>query len=156
MKQTPDPGRGSSTPPEGRSPDSSLILRSATLYLLPLLLLLSVFLLLRGHDEPGGGFTGGLVASAAFVLYAVAHGTSSARRSLPWDPVLLTALGLLLAGGSGVVASLTGRALFTSLWSGLTLPVLGEIGTPLLFDAGVYLTVIGAVLLIFFSLMEDE
>jgi multicomponent Na+:H+ antiporter subunit B len=151
MSENPDPGPG-----RARAAESSLILRTAALYLLPLLLLFSVFLLVRGHDEPGGGFAGGLAASAAFVLFAIAHGTSSARWGLPGTPLRLTALGLSLAGGSGVAGMFFGRSFFASLWGDLPLPVLGEVGTPLLFDAGVYLTVIGAVLVMIFSLMEDE
>lgn len=156
MNEPPDPGHEPSASPDVKSSDSSLILRSATLYLLPLLLLFSVFLLLRGHNEPGGGFAGGLAASAAFVLFALAHGTRSARWALPGNPHLLTALGLFLAGGSGVVGLFTGRGFFVSLWGSLPWPVLGKVGTPLLFDAGVYLTVVGAALVMVFSLMEDE
>jgi multicomponent Na+:H+ antiporter subunit B len=152
MKGTIEPEGG----PEPRGGTSSLILRTATRYLLPLLLLFSVFLLLRGHHEPGGGFAGGLVASAAFVLYSIAHGLDTARRSLPVAPGLLIGLGLLVAGGSGAVALGMEQPLFTAQWSARPVPILGEIGTPLLFDAGVYLTVAGVVLLMVFSLMEAE
>ncbi len=61
---------------------TSLILSTATRYMLPLLLLFSIFLLLRGHNEPGGGFVGGLVAAAAFALYAIAFDVATARRTL--------------------------------------------------------------------------
>ena len=134
---------------------SSLILRTAARYLLPLLLLFSVFLLLRGHQEPGGGFVGGLVAAASFSLHAIAHGVDTARRSLRWGPRSFIGAGLLLAGASGASALLAGRPFLTAQWSKRPVPALGEVGTPLLFDAGVYLTVVGAVLLIVFSLMEE-
>lgn len=134
---------------------STLFLRSAARYLLPLLLLFSVFLLSRGHDEPGGGFAGGLVASAAYALYAIAHGVPTARRSLPWNPGVLIGLGLLLACASGLVAIFAGLPFLTALWAAAPAPIRGEVGTPLLFDVGVYTTVVGAVLLLFFSLMED-
>jgi multicomponent Na+:H+ antiporter subunit B len=140
--------------PQAQGATGSLILRSATRYLLPLLLLFSVFLLLRGHQEPGGGFAGGLVASAAFVLYSIAHGVAAARRSLPLPPGMLIGLGLLLAGASGVLALALGQPLLTAQWSAWPIPILGEAGTPLVFDAGVFLTVAGVVLLIVFSLME--
>ena len=65
----------------------SLILTTATRYLLPLMLLFSVFLLFRGHHDPGGGFIGGLVASAAFALYGFAYGMPEARRVLLFDPL---------------------------------------------------------------------
>ncbi len=71
----------------------SLILSTATRYLLPLLLLFSLFLLLRGHNEPGGGFVGGLVAVAAFALYALAAGTQEARSLLRVDTRTLMAVG---------------------------------------------------------------
>jgi multicomponent Na+:H+ antiporter subunit A len=133
----------------------SLILSTATRYLLPLLLLFSVFLLIRGHNEPGGGFVGGLVAAAAFALYAIAYGVATARQILPIAPGRLIGLGLLLAVGSGILALVAGQPFLTGLWHPQPVPVLGKIGTPLLFDVGVYLTVIGVVLLIIFSLMED-
>jgi len=155
MNETPDSGGGARATPEARRTKSSLILRSATRYLLPLLLIFSVFLLVRGHTQPGGGFAGGLSASAAFVLYAIAHGPDTARRSLPRSPGFLIGLGLFVAGASGVPALVTGRPLLTAVWLVPPVPVLGKVGTPLLFDAGVYLTVIGVVLLLFFSLMED-
>lgn len=133
----------------------SLILSMATRYLLPLLLLFSVFLLIRGHNEPGGGFVGGLVSAAAFALYAIAYGVATARQTLGLDPRRLIGLGLLLAVSSGIIALVVGQPFLTGLWVPQPVPVLGKIGTPLLFDVGVYLAVIGVVLLIIFSLMED-
>ena len=65
---------------------TSLILRTATRFLMPLLLLFALFLLFRGHNEPGGGFVGGLVVAAAFVLYAIAYGVDAGRRALLVDP----------------------------------------------------------------------
>jgi multicomponent Na+:H+ antiporter subunit B len=134
---------------------SSLILSTATRYLLPLLLLFSVFLLIRGHNEPGGGFVGGLVAAAAFALYAIADGVATTRRTLRLNPTRLIGLGLLIAVGSGLVSIIIGQPFMTGLWSDYPVPALGKVGTPFLFDVGVYLTVIGVVLLIIFSLMED-
>ncbi len=134
---------------------SSLILSTATRYLLPLLLLFSVFLLTRGHNEPGGGFVGGLVAAAAFALYAIADGVALAQQTLRLQPTSLIGLGLLLAVASGLLALLTGQPFMTGLWSTRSVPVLGKLGTPLLFDVGVYFTVIGVILLIIFSLMEE-
>ncbi len=135
-----------------------LILPTATTYLMPVLLLFSLFLLLRGHNEPGGGFAGGLVAAAAFVLLSVASGVSVARRALPVDPRTLIGVGLLTMLASGVIAPLLyGEPYLTSHW--WTIPV-GDyevaVGTPLLFDIGVYLAVAGTVLLIVFSLEEED
>lgn len=132
----------------------SLILATAVRYLLPLLLLLSIFDLLRGHNAPGGGFVGGLVAAAAFALYALAFDVPQARRVLRVDPLQLIGGGLLTAAASGLPALLQGRPFMTAWWGPWLLPVLGKMGTPVLFEIGVYLTVLGVTLLIIFSLAE--
>jgi multicomponent Na+:H+ antiporter subunit B len=135
-----------------------LILPTAARFLLPLLLLFSVFLLLRGHHEPGGGFAGGLVAAAAFVLYGLATDAASARRVLRVRPRDLIGAGLLLALASGLVPVALGWPFLTGRWADL--PLGGgasvEIGTPLAFDAGVYLAVIGVTLTIVLALAEED
>ena len=133
----------------------SLILATAARGLLPLLLLFSLFLLLRGHNEPGGGFVAGLTAAAAFALYALAHDVPSARRVLRVDPKRLMGLGLLLSLGSGLLGLFAGRPFLAGLWDDTSLPVLGKLGTPIGFDVGVYLVVVGVVLTILFPLLED-
>lgn len=136
---------------------NSLILRTATRFLLTLLLLFSVFLLLRGHNEPGGGFVGGLVAAAAFALYAIAYDATAARRALRFDPRSLIAVGLLVAIGSGLVGVVVGEPFMTGQWGYLELPGLPavDIGTPLIFDIGVYLVVIGVTLTMILALAEE-
>ena len=134
---------------------TSLILSTATTYLLPLLLLLSVYLLIHGHNLPGGGFVGGLVAAAAFGLYTIAHGVEKARRLLYLNPIILIGFGLLISLISGFVSIFFRHPFLTGLWSELKMPVLGKVGTPLLFDTGVYMVVIGVTLMIIFSLAED-
>lgn len=137
---------------------TSLILRTATLYMQPILLMFSVFLLLRGHNEPGGGFTGGLVGAAAFSLYAFAFGVPESRRKLRADPHMLIGLGLLVAVGSAAMALLTGRPFMTGAWREVHMPGFGalHVGTPMFFDVGVYLVVIGVTLLIIYSMAEEE
>jgi multicomponent Na+:H+ antiporter subunit B len=135
---------------------NSLILSTATRYLLPLLLIFSVFLLLRGHNDPGGGFVGGLVAAAALALYGLAAGVTEARRLLNLEPRFLIGAGLLLALGSGLIAVVwQGLPFMTGVWGTVDLPALGKPGTPLLFDLGVYLVVVGVVLTILLALAED-
>ncbi len=136
---------------------NSLILRAATRFMLPLLLLFSVFLLLRGHNEPGGGFSGGLVAASAFVLYGFAFEVPETRRALPVPPRPLIGVGLLLALGSGSLALLAGKNLMTGMWVEVFVPGFGDVhlGTPLLFDVGVYLVVIGVTLSIILALAES-
>lgn len=133
----------------------SLILATAVQLLLPLLLLLSLFLLFRGHNEPGGGFVGGLAAAAGFALYALASGVDAARQLIRVHPRTLITAGLLTGLGSGCAGLLAGRPFMTGLWLDVKLPVFGKVGTPVLFDAGVYLVVVGVMTLIIFSLMEE-
>ncbi len=128
----------------------SLVFAMATRYLFPLLLLLSLFLLLRGHNEPGGGFVGGLVAAAAFALYTFAFDVEQARQMLHVDPRVLIGVGLLIAATSGVLGLLKGAPFLTGLWLPNPVPILGKLGTPFLFDVGVYLLVVGVVLQIVF------
>ncbi|MBK7895787.1 MAG: Na+/H+ antiporter subunit B [Candidatus Promineifilaceae bacterium] len=135
----------------------SLILTTATRYLLPLMLLFSVFLLFRGHHDPGGGFIGGLVASAAFALHGFAYGMPEARRVLLFDPLKLIGVGLLTAVSSGLVAPIVwGRPFMTTIWSQTSIAALGKLGTPLMFDTGVYTTVIGVTMLIILALAEED
>ncbi len=119
---------------------------------MPLLLLFSVFLLFRGHNQPGGGFVGGLVAAAAFALYGVAYGVQQARDALLVRPITLLGTGLLLALVSGLPAVLGGQPFLTALWVGGPLPL----GTPAVFDAGVFLVVAGVVLMKIFTLAEES
>jgi multicomponent Na+:H+ antiporter subunit B len=134
---------------------STLILRTATRYLVPLLLLFSLFLLWRGHHEPGGGFVGGLVVATAFVLIGLAEGPGAARAVLRLRPTLLIPIGLATSTGAGLLALLQARPFLTGLWSKPGGPEALDLGTPLLFDLGVYLTVMGVVLSILFALMEE-
>ena len=132
---------------------TSSILQTATRFLMPLLLLFAVFLLLRGHNEPGGGFVGGLVVAAAFVLYSIAYGVAASRRALLVEPSMLLGVGLLVAAVSGAPAALLGRPFMTALWTRVGVgSVAIDVGTPLLFDVGVFLAVIGVVLTIVFTL----
>jgi multicomponent Na+:H+ antiporter subunit B len=135
----------------------SIILQTATRLILTLLLLFSIFLLLRGHHEPGGGFVAGLVASGAFVLYAIAYDAKSARQALRFEPHIFIGVGLLLAIVSGLLSLLTGEPFLTGQWLSWKLSPWGgiDIGTPLLFDVGVYVVVIGATLAIVLTLAEE-
>lgn len=134
----------------------SLILRTASRYLLPLLLLFSVFIFLRGHHAPGGGFVGGLLAACAFALHAIAFGVEETRKLLTVRPIILIGVGLLLALTSAIIAPLfTPLPFMTALWGEFYFPAIGPLNTPLLFDLGVTLTVVGVILLIIFTLMED-
>jgi multicomponent Na+:H+ antiporter subunit B len=134
----------------------SLILATATRLLIPLMLIFSIFLLIRGHNEPGGGFVGGLVAGAAFTLYAAVYGVFQAQSALRFDPKQVVGFGLLVAVVSGLLAFIQGLPFMTGLWYKEPLPVIGKVGTPLLFDVGVYLVVLGIAATIVFTLFEVE
>ena len=134
---------------------SSSLLRTASRFLMPLLLLFALFLLLRGHNEPGGGFVGGLVVASAFVLHQIAYGVAASRRALLVEPSTLLGAGLLVAVGSGVPAVLLGLPFMTALWTTVGVGAAAvDVGTPLVFDVGVFLAVIGVVLTIVFTLSE--
>ena len=138
---------------------TSLILRTTTRFMFPVLLLFSLFLLLRGHNEPGGGFAGGLVAASAFALYALAFGVDSTREALGVDSRSLIGSGLLTAAAPAWFALARGEPLLThqGFWLYFVVPGLGDIhlGTPLVFDVGVYLVVVGITLTIVLPLAEE-
>lgn len=122
---------------------------------MPLLLLFSIFLLFRGHNEPGGGFVGGLTAAAACALFAIAFGVQAARKLVWLHPRTWMGIGLLVAAGAGLLGIFAGGPYMTGLWTSLTLPAIGKLGTPLVFDIGVYFVVVGMVLMILFELAEE-
>lgn len=133
----------------------TLILRTAANYLHPLLLLFAVFILLRGHYQPGGGFLGGLIASIAFVLHAFANGYLNTLNLLRVHPAVLVPIGLMISLLSGVLPMLAGDPFLTVLWFEQPIPVIGMIGTALLFDIGVFLVVFGITLTILFTISES-
>lgn len=134
----------------------NLILRTATAYLIPLLLLFSVFLLLRGHYYPGGGFVGGLVASIAFVLHGLAFKMQNTLRLMRFHPFRFIPIGLAVAFASGLLPLFFGKPILTGLWIKEPLPILGNVGTALFFDIGVYLVVIGVTLNILFTISDSD
>ena len=130
----------------------SVILSTATRILLPILLLFSVFMLLRGHHEPGGGFVGGLIASMAFALYTIANGITHARQIFPFRPNFIIVVGLTLSLISGLISVFFGKAPFTSIWGDFYIPVIEHFSTPFLFDIGVYMVVLGVSTGVIFTL----
>ncbi|MBO6782458.1 MAG: Na+/H+ antiporter subunit B [Alphaproteobacteria bacterium] len=136
---------------------NSLILRTATPLLSGLMLLFSIYVLLRGHNEPGGGFIGGLIGASAFAIYAIAEGLAAARRAIVVPPITIAGTGLLLAALSGVASILFGDAFLTGQWWFPSFaPDMKYASTVVLFDVGVYLVVVGAIAGIAFALEERE
>jgi multicomponent Na+:H+ antiporter subunit B len=116
-----------------------------------LMLAVSVFMLFRGHNEPGGGFVGGLIAALAFALLALAENVRTARNALLVHPVALMGAGLLLAVASGLPGLLSDRSFLTHWW--VEVGSL-HLGTATTFDIGVYCVVVGGVLCLVFRLYE--
>ena len=133
----------------------SLILRTAARILLVLLLVLSAFILLRGHNEPGGGFIGGLLAAGGVAIYQLSCGVRRARRLLRIDPRAIAGAGVLTALAAGAVGVAVRGSLLAGVWSAWAVPGVGKLGTPLLFDIGVFLVVVGSALTILFTLDEE-
>lgn len=121
----------------------STILRIATRMLVGLILVFSAYLLFRGHHAPGGGFSAALVAGTGFSLFCIAEGAEAVRQALRIDPLSIIAVGLLVAIGAGLTGVAAGQPFMTGLWWPADQPVLG---TPLLFDVGVFLVVLGTIL----------
>ncbi|WP_374449175.1 MnhB domain-containing protein [Stella sp.] len=133
--------------------NDSLILRTSAPLLLWLSVAVSLFILLRGHNAPGGGFLGGLLGAAGVLIYAIARGRAAALRLLRLAPVSYCGIGLLAALASGLPPILAGSAPYlTHLWA---FPAGLPLGTTILFDLGVYLVVLGTVTAMFLSLVGE-
>jgi multicomponent Na+:H+ antiporter subunit B len=136
---------------------NTLIFRTVAPFLTALMVVFSVFVLLRGHNEPGGGFIGGLIAASALAIYGIACGVAPVRRALVLHPMAISAIGLLCSALSGLPSMAAGVPYLTALW--VTPTVLGSelpLSTVLLFDVGVYLVVLGALGSILLGLEERE
>jgi multisubunit Na+/H+ antiporter MnhB subunit len=137
----------------------SIILSTATRILVPLILALSFFVFMRGHNAPGGGFIGGLLAATAFALIEKARGLAAARRALRFRPQSIAATGLGLALLSGIWGGLGDGVFLKGVWPFVSVDDAGnKHGLPLgsipLFDLGVYLVVLGTVCGLLFALEE--
>ncbi len=134
----------------------SPILGASAGLLATIMIVMALYILLRGHNAPGGGFIGGLVASGAVVLVAFAFGARRARRMLLIHPITIAGLGLGLALVSGLPALLGGSAYLTHQWGDLATEIgVLKLGTTYLFDLGVFLVVVGAVTAFFFMFEES-
>jgi multicomponent Na+:H+ antiporter subunit B len=118
-----------------------------------LMLVFSLFITLRGHNAPGGGFIGGLLAASALAVYALAFGVEPTRRILRLHPMAIAGFGLILSAVSGLVSAAYGVPYMTGIWfhvAGL------DLATVMSFDLGVYLVVLGAFATILLALEERE
>jgi len=138
---------------------NSVVLATASRLLVGLMVLFSFFLLWRGHNSPGGGFIGGLVAASALVVYGKATDAARLRALLRVDPQPLAVFGLIVTIASGLLPLVQGADFLTGLWLfiGATADSKGlALGTPLIFDVGVYLAVVGGVVGMVLALEECD
>ena len=133
----------------------TLILATILRVLTPLFIGFAIYMFFRGHDNPGGGFIAGLIASIPFMLHSMVFGYQRTMRVYRVRPRLLAGLGLLLALLSGMFSVAKGDLYLTSIWVEEKLPFVGKIGTPIFFDFGVMLVVFGVVLEITFLLTDE-
>ncbi|HTN69436.1 MAG TPA: Na+/H+ antiporter subunit B [Dysgonamonadaceae bacterium] len=133
----------------------TVILHTTVRLLMPLFFLFSIFLLFRGHNLPGGGFIGGLLAAIALFLHSVVFGVDATLKRYHLNPRKIIAAGLLTALVSVLISLFMGLTLFTGVWSSFQVPLIDKLGTPMLFDIGVYLVVVGVVLNITSVLTES-
>lgn len=131
---------------------NSLILTVFSRVFFVLMMAISLFIYYRGHNEPGGGFIGGLVAASGIAILALAEGIDEARRFVRIHPVVMMGLGLAAAVGSGVAGLLIDGSFLTHQWS---MPGGVFISTTMIFDLGVYLVVVGGVLALVLRFYEE-
>ncbi|MGW9231271.1 Na+/H+ antiporter subunit B [Pseudorhizobium sp. NPDC055634] len=136
---------------------NTIILRTVAPPITALMLVFSIFVLLRGHNEPGGGFIGGLIAASALAIYGIAYGVSAVRRAIYFHPLALAGFGLLIATLSGFLSLFVDMPFMTGLWIypslfGVEVPL----ATVISFDVGVYFVVVGAISSIALALEERE
>ncbi|TCM82622.1 monovalent cation/H+ antiporter subunit A [Rhodovulum steppense] len=131
-----------------------LMMVVATRAMLPIALMVGVYIFLRGHNQPGGGFIAGLVVSIAFLMQYMASGFAwaQARQRVGYHDMI--GWGVVIAGLTGAGAWLAGKPFLTSAYGYIKLPLIEEfgLGSAFLFDLGVFLTVLGAVMLTLYSL----
>ena len=125
---------------------SSLILRTAMRLILPLTLLFGAFMALKGHNEPGGGFIGGLVIAVGLAMYRMSHGAAALEKLVPVHPRWLIFTGLAVATATAATPLLMGEPVLRSFVEHLHLPVLGDFhfASAVFFDLGVLLVVVGS------------
>jgi multicomponent Na+:H+ antiporter subunit B len=128
-----------------RTPYTDLILRWTAGFMMVALNMVAIYLLLRGHHLPGGGFIGGLISALSILLFGLATGMDGLEDRLRLDPLRVAAAGLLAALVSALIPVAVGQPFLEHFQGYLPVPLWGEVywGTPLLFDLGVMLLVLG-------------
>jgi multicomponent Na+:H+ antiporter subunit B len=135
---------------------NTLIFRTIAPLIVVVMVVFSFFVMLRGHNEPGGGFIGGLIAASAIAIHGMAFGPAAVYKALKAHPITFAGLGVVMAALSGLLSLAYQVPFLTGLWLELHL---GDtevaISTPMVFDIGVYLVVFGTISAVALGL-EDE
>jgi monovalent cation:proton antiporter len=137
---------------------SDVILQTAAKILVFIIMIYSIYILFAGHNNPGGGFIGGLITASALMLLYLAFDVETVREIIPFDFKIIGAVGVMLALLTGFGGVLFGVPFLTQVYEYVNLPLLGKtgLGTAFLFDLGVYLAVIGTTVTIIRSISEDQ
>ncbi|MFS0751368.1 Na(+)/H(+) antiporter subunit B [Oceanobacillus sp. 1P07AA] len=137
---------------------NDIMLQTFARILIFIILAFSIYLLLAGHNSPGGGFIGGLMTASAILILYLAFDMKTIRKSIPIDFVKIIGIGLLFASITGVVSMLFGFPYLTQFFDYFHIPLLGEVEltTALPFDLGVYFVVVGSALTIILTIAEDD
>ncbi len=135
----------------------TVIFRTVAPGLTAIMVVFSIFVLLRGHNEPGGGFIGGLIAASAIAIYGIAVGVENVRKALRVDPISVAGFGVFIAAFAGLLSLGQSVPFLTGLWSFFEFDNTKiAISTPMVFDIGVYLAVVGTISAIALALEENE
>lgn len=137
---------------------NDVIVQTTAKFTVFIILAFSAYLFFAGHNDPGGGFIGGLMTASALVLLALAFDLKTIRAVLPINFRLLTALGMLTAVLTGIGSFVFDQPFLSHTFAYRDLPLLGEteLATAVLFDLGVYMAVVGVTMTIILSIGEDR
>ncbi|MCR8645405.1 Na(+)/H(+) antiporter subunit B [Paenibacillus sp. N1-5-1-14] len=137
---------------------NDVILKSVTQVAAVIISTFSIYLFMNGHHHPGGGFIGGLSTASAVVLLYLSFGVEKVRENIRVDFKKLSAIGVLIAIGTGTMGVVFGKSFLTQTYGHFDLPIFGdtELASALIFDTGVALAVIGTAVNIILSISEDR
>lgn len=137
---------------------NNVILQTAAKVIFFIILLFSIFIFFAGHHSPGGGFVGGLLTTGAFVLLLIVYDLKTVQQILPFNFIIVVAVGLLLSLGMASGSLVFNVPFFTHVFGDFNLPLIGEtsLHTAMIFDAGVYLVVVGSVMTIIQTIGGDS
>ena len=118
----------------------------------------SIYLFFSGHNEPGGGFIGGLMTAIAILVLYLIFGKEQIKKALPLNYTYMMGVGLLLGAFTGIISWIFGYPYLTQFFDYFQIPGFGEVEltTALIFDLGVYLLVVGCAMTLILTIVEDD